>query len=97
MVSKKIRLRLTDLIGKQIKVVEAKNKALEGIQGTVIDETKNTIAVQSKSGVKTLLKNQIKIMVDGQIITPVVARPWEIKKRWKKWRKSFRGEESSLE
>ena len=96
MVSKKIKLRLTDLIGKQIKVVEAKNKSLEGIQGTVIDETKNTIVVKSDK-VRKLLKNQIKIMVDGQIITPVVARPWEIKKRWKKWRKSFRGEESSLE
>ncbi len=96
MVSKKNKLRLIDLIGKKIKVVDATNKSLVGIEGIVVDETKNTLVVES-NGTKTLLKEQITIEVDGQKFKPVLARPWEIKKRWKKWRKLFQGEGSSLE
>ena len=97
MVSKKIKLRLTDLIGKEIKVVDAKNKTLVGISGVVVDETKNTLVVETSKGRKTLLKEQVTVEVDGQTFKPVIARPWEIKKRWKKWRKLFQGEGSSLE
>ncbi len=97
MVSKKIKLRLTDLIGKKIKVVDATNKSLIGIEGVVVDETKNLLIVETSKGRKKLLKEQITIEVDGQRFQPLPVRAWEIKKRWKKWRKLFQGEGSSLE
>lgn len=49
------------LIGKKIKVKKTKNKSLEGIKGTVINETKNMIVIKTKKGEKKLIKNQVEI------------------------------------
>ena len=50
-----------ELIGLEIEIRNAKNKALNKIKGKIIDETKNTIKVQTKNTKKILLKNQITI------------------------------------
>ncbi len=56
------------LIGKIIKVVDSKNKSLAGVEGKVIDETKNTIKIiGEKNKGKKLIKAQVKIEVDGTI------------------------------
>ena len=49
----------TENIGKQIKITEAKNKSLEGIQGTVTNESKNMLYIKTKKGIKKLIKKQI--------------------------------------
>ena len=70
-----------ELIGTKIRIVEATNKSLIGFEGKVIDETRNTIVVESKHKEITLIKEQItmelkyknkKFRVNGKIL---VARP----------------------
>jgi len=46
-------------IGKKIRIVKAKNKSLENIQGRVIDESKNMITIETEKGIKRLIKSQI--------------------------------------
>ena len=54
-----------ELIGCALEVTDAENKRLKGIKGKIIDETKNTIIIQNKNKVKkTLLKNQIKFIIE---------------------------------
>ena len=48
-----------EFIGTHLKVVDAENKDLIGIEGDVLDETKNTFKVQSGDRRKVLLKDQI--------------------------------------
>ena len=50
-----------ELIGEKITITESKNKGLSGINGKVIDETKNTIRIlDEKNREKTIIKNQVK-------------------------------------
>lgn len=47
---------LNELIGLKVKVLSSLDKKQRGISGTVIDETKNTLVVETDSGVKSLVK-----------------------------------------
>ena len=49
------------LIGERIKIDESKNETLKGIKGKVIDQTKNTITVQTDRGAKKIIKSHVKI------------------------------------
>ncbi len=51
------------MIGAQIDIVDSKNQTLNGLKGTVIDETRNTIIVKSNNKVKNVIKNQIKFVL----------------------------------
>ncbi len=53
----------TSLIGKNIKVLNSKNKDNLHIEGKVIDETKHTIYVQTNFGRKRLIKNNQEVMI----------------------------------
>ena len=64
-----------------MEVIEAKNKNLVGIKGTIIDETKYTLVVKEEGNVKTLMKDQVtlkiysddhEIKVNGELL---VGRP----------------------
>ncbi len=59
-----------ELVGKEIEVVSSTNKSLEKIQGMVVDETKETIAVRHAGKTKTLLKSaiMIKILPAGPLV-----------------------------
>lgn len=48
-----------ELIGQRVEIINATNSSLIGIQGNVIDETKNTIILETDEGTKTLLKQAI--------------------------------------
>ena len=70
-----------ELIGLKMEVIEAKNKNLVGIKGTIIDETKYTLVVKEEGNVKTLMKDQVtlkiysddhEIKVNGELL---VGRP----------------------
>ncbi len=47
---------LHELIGAQVRVVESNDVAQEGIKGTVADETKNTILIETAQGIKIVVK-----------------------------------------
>jgi len=70
-----------ELIGLEAEVSDAKNKANVGIKGKIIDETRNTIIIETKKGVKKLVKANItldvyfqdkKIRIKGELL---VGRP----------------------
>lgn len=54
-----------NLIGKQIKVIASRNEQLIGVEGTVMDETKNTITINNK----TIIKDHVTIAVNGMELT----------------------------
>ena len=49
-----------ELIGKEIKITDSKNKSNAGIEGKIIDETKNTLTIKTKGNqTKKLIKKNI--------------------------------------
>lgn len=47
---------LNELIGLRVKVVSCLDKRQKGLEGLVIDETKNTIVLETKAGTKRVVK-----------------------------------------
>lgn len=71
----------SELIGLEAEVTDAKNKSLIGLKGLIVDETKNTISIETKEGIKNVIKAQVMLTVmfegrafqiDGKIL---VGRP----------------------
>ena len=54
----------TVLIGETVDIIDTKNTFQKGMNGKIIDETRNTIKLMTKKGVKTLIKDQIKIKTE---------------------------------
>ncbi len=50
-----------EMIGLIVKVIDASNSALIGIEGKIVDETRNTLVIETKQGEKTVLKAQVKL------------------------------------
>lgn len=69
-------LRL-ELIGSEIEVIDAKNETLKGIKGKVVDETRNTITIETKEKRKVLIKDQVTIKWKEKIVKGknLLARP----------------------
>ncbi|HID08717.1 TPA: ribonuclease P protein component 1 [Candidatus Micrarchaeota archaeon] len=83
---------LGEIIGLRVRVVNATHPGYLGIEGRVVDETKNLLVVETPEGIKKLPKPDIvvefelhdgeRICVDGAEIT---VRPEErTKKLWRK-------------
>ena len=54
------RMLKSELVGLEIMVLESRNKSLEGVSGNIVDETKNTITIETKDKKrKTLIKKDI--------------------------------------
>lgn len=51
------------MIGAQIDIVDSKNQTLNGLKGTVIDETRNTIKIKSDNKLMRIIKNQINLIL----------------------------------
>ena len=81
--SMKNKLKLLDWIGREVEVVESRNKDYIGIKGKVIDETLNMLVIKTQKGIKKVLKKGTKFKIEGKVVDGVVARPWDVKKRWK--------------
>lgn len=81
-----------ELIGLNVKIIESTNKSLIGIHGKVVDETRNTISIESDNIEKQIPKkttifhfqlpdNQW-LEIDGKIL---VSRPEDrLKKKFRK-------------
>ena len=64
-----------EFIGRKIRVVESSNRDLIGIEGKIVDETKNMFEIETEKGIKRVQKKVCKflfeeegIRVDGSII-----------------------------
>lgn len=73
------------LIGKRVTVIEARNPSLLGMHGIIIDETKHTLLLKTKQGVKRIGKNRITlelpddhVRIQGRLL---IGRPEERVKR----------------
>jgi len=64
----KINIHPDEIIGKSIKVMNSTNPSEIGMKGKIVDETKNTLVLDTKKGEKILFKNNIKIMIGNKII-----------------------------
>jgi len=47
-----------ELIGLHMKVVDARNRDLIGIEGNVVDETRNCLVVETSKGERKILKTE---------------------------------------
>lgn len=54
-----------EFIGKRIKIIDAKNPSNIGIEGVVIDETKNMFVIENG---KKIIKKNVIIQIDNKII-----------------------------
>ena len=68
-----------ELIGLSIKIVDSKNKTNIGLEGKVVDETKNLLIIKSKGKMKKILKKDVIIEISGIKIDgkKLVSRPEE--------------------
>lgn len=81
-----------ELIGLPVEIADSTNKQIVGLKGTVIDETRNTLVLETPAGEKTVVKEQCtfvfqldmaRVRISGELL---VARPEDrIKKKLKKW------------
>jgi len=79
-----------ELIGLKVKVVKSSEKTQKGLTGVVIDETYNTLKLETEKGEKAVVKSncvfiftlpdKTKVQVDGKVL---VGRPEDrIKKKF---------------
>ena len=80
-----------ELIGREAEIVESRVLSQKGLKGKIIDETRNTIIIETEKGDKKILKKDvvIKVMFDG---TPVfiegkylIGRPEDRIKKKLRW------------
>jgi RNase P/RNase MRP subunit p29 len=57
-----------EIIGKRIAVVSSGNKTLEGVEGIVVDETRNALIISAGKVEKKVLKGSVVVMIDGERI-----------------------------
>lgn len=71
----------SELIGLDVEIVDAENKSLIGLKGRIVDETKNTLTLETRKETKKIVKSQVMLkmkmndktfQIDGKIL---VGRP----------------------
>ncbi len=68
-----------EFIGKTITITKSTNKEQEGITGKIVDETKNTFKIKTKTKTITILKNKKIFTIQNQKIegNKITKRPEE--------------------
>ena len=61
-------MKQVHLIGRKIKVVQATNQSIVGIEGNVLDDTSSTLLVNTSDGNKRILKKGLMLEVDNEKI-----------------------------
>ncbi len=95
---KKAQLIMGELIGREVEVKKSTDSNKEKITGKIIDETKNTVKIETKKGKeKTIPKktSKFKFTINNQKITikgkKIKHRPEDrIKKNWRKYNDLYR-------
>ncbi len=57
-----------EFIGLPVRVIEATDKSLIGLEGEIIDETKNMLIIESKGKVKKIAKDIAKFEINGKVV-----------------------------
>jgi len=72
------------VIGRKIKIMKSRNEENIGIQGTILDETRNTLLVETSKGQKIIVKSGNQFKIDDNIIdgNALVGKPEERIKQW---------------
>ena len=47
-----------ELIGRAVEIIESSNRTLVGVKGVIRDETKNMLIIETKDGIKKVIKDQ---------------------------------------
>ena len=73
---KKIKTFPHELIGQEIEIIDSTNKSELGLQGKVVDETKNILTISHEGNVKKLIKKNntfkiksLNLIIEGMAIT----------------------------
>jgi ribonuclease P protein subunit POP4 len=71
-----------ELIGSQLKILDSTSKDLVGLEGKIIDESKNLLCIETKQGkeVKLLKSAIIRLKVQNEIELTnkeLCGRPWD--------------------
>jgi RNase P/RNase MRP subunit p29 len=96
MSDKRALLLMGELIGEDTEIVKSSQREQSGMQGKIIDETLNTIIIETKNGVKTIQKNAVTLKIKGEEIkgSELLFRPEDrIKKYWRKFDATMRRQE----
>lgn len=66
-----------EFIGSEINIVKSTNKSLVGLQGIILDETKNTFKIKTTKGNKIILKNTSTFKINNITIkgTEIIKKP----------------------
>ncbi len=77
------------LLGKNIEIINSKIQIQEGIRGLVLNESKNSIVLKNNFGVKTLIKKNLSLKIDGNndLVKgeEILQKPYErLKLKWKR-------------
>lgn len=68
------------LLGKQVRIIRAENKYLEGMAGRVINETKNTLTILTpQKQEKKIIKSQVIMQINNTEMKPANTCPEEIR------------------
>jgi len=54
-----------EFIGLKAKVMMSRDKSLEGVEGKIIDETKNMLIIETEKGIKKIAKDVAVFEIDG--------------------------------
>ena len=79
-------IRRHELIGLPVKITQARNPTLVGLEGEVVDETKNTLKIRTGAVVRQVLKSICTFEFSGVRVTgsEIVGRPEDRLKKVKK-------------
>ena len=80
-----------ELIGRMAEIAESRVESQKGLRGRIIDETRNSLVIETEKGDKRVLKNDVvirvgfedkRIMIEG---SQLVARPEDRIKKKVRW------------
>ena len=57
-----------EFIGLKAKVLESSDASLKGIEGVIIDETKNILIIETKRGIKKIAKDIAIFEINGNVV-----------------------------
>ncbi len=57
-----------EFIGLPVKIIKCTDKSLEGVEGEIIDETKNMLIIESQGKIKKVAKDIAIFEIDGKIV-----------------------------
>lgn len=79
-------MKREEFIGRHVKVLQSSCKNQTGLEGKVVDETKNTLVIETKNGEKTVLKKNCCFIFEGKDVVKgceILFRPEERTKKVK--------------